>query len=130
MITAIRDILSNPQSSEVVTTALTETNILSILSCILDLGSTTFSANFSEEFYFLKLEALWILINLSMCDTDDIQRMLLSNVQSGGLPNITEQNADEIELLMQQDIIQQKSQILSQVERLVGSSLGLAGGDN
>jgi len=43
-----------------------------ILTHILDFASP------DEEFYFLKLEALWTLINLSMCDTDDIKLILMS----------------------------------------------------
>ena len=46
---------------------------MSIISRILDLDSSV-----EEEYYFLKLEALWILINLSMCDTDEAKLILLS----------------------------------------------------
>lgn len=31
-----------------------------------------------EEFYFLKLEALWFLINSAECDENDCQLLLLS----------------------------------------------------
>ena len=44
-----------------------------IISRILDLDSS------EEEYYFLKLEALWILINLSMCDTDEAKLIFLSD---------------------------------------------------
>ena len=44
--------------------ALDKTLIMSLLSKIFYLQSN------DEETYFLKLEALWILINLAFCDTD------------------------------------------------------------
>ena len=47
----------------------------------IDIPAVSHIINFDsveEEFYFLKLEALWILINLSMCDTDATRLILLS----------------------------------------------------
>lgn len=43
---------------------------MSILSRILDLEAT------EEEFYFIKLEALWILINLSVAAEEELKLML------------------------------------------------------
>ena len=63
LLTAIRNLF---MQNEVNFTkdALDKTPIMSLLSKIFYLQSN------DEETYFLKLEALWILINLAFCDTD------------------------------------------------------------
>lgn len=67
LVTAIRQLFTRVETvaSTFATEALSNTFILSIISRILDCQAV------GEEFYFLKLEALWILINLSMCETDE-----------------------------------------------------------
>jgi len=71
LITAIRHIFTREDEYVVACTeALRKTQIMSILSRILDLEAT------EEEFYFIKLEALWILINLSIAEEDDLKLML------------------------------------------------------
>ena len=72
LISAIRSLFTKDEAIPRVTEILEKTQIMSILSHIINFDSV------EEEFYFLKLEALWILINLSMCDTDATRLILLS----------------------------------------------------
>ena len=55
---------------------LTKTKIMPLISSIL-----TFQRGLDEEFYFMRLEAIWILINLAMCDTEDIKLMFVSEIK-------------------------------------------------
>ena len=50
---------------------VSQTHFLSILSQIL-----AFEQSSQEELYFLKLEALWTLINMSMCGADELMLIL------------------------------------------------------
>ena len=52
--------------------ALLKTDIMNILSKIFDFETV------EEEFYCMKMEALWILINLATCDTDEACLILQS----------------------------------------------------
>jgi hypothetical protein len=70
LITAIRQIFTRDDDIVPAAEALLKTPIMSILSRILQLDPT------EEEFYFIKLEAMWILISLSMADSDELKLML------------------------------------------------------
>ena len=86
---------------------------MGIISRILDFETEV------EEFYFLKLEALWILINLSMCDTEEASLVLQSEF------NTIDDHGSLSDLLVhsEQEFTLKKSEILPKVERLIHLSL-------
>ena len=70
--TALRQLLST-EGQAPTKDILTKTHIMHILGKILAFETI------EEEFYFLKLEALWFLVNLAACDeSDDCELLLLS----------------------------------------------------
>ena len=75
---------------------------MSIISRILDFNSA------EEEFYFLKLEAIWILINLSMCDTEEAKLILLSEFN----PELLNLSITDLQAHAEQDFTLRKSEIL------------------
>ena len=89
---------------------------MGIISRILDLDSS------EEEYYFLKLEALWILINLSMCDTDEIKLLFLSDFNNQDFKNLSSiaEKMDYAEMEFEGD---QRSEILQKVEIILNESL-------
>lgn len=72
LVVAMRQFFMQKDEVGPIEACLRETRLLSILTRIFDIESV------EEEFYFLKLEALWLLISLSMVDGDDIKMLLLS----------------------------------------------------
>ena len=76
IITAIRQLFTREEELPA-SEALKKTPIISILNRILQLEAN------EEEFYFIKLEALWLLISLSMADSDDLKLMMLSSYPEG-----------------------------------------------
>jgi len=85
---------------------------MSILARILEFESP------DEEFYFLKLEALWVLINLSMCDTDDLKLILMSNFPKDPTKEITIDKE-----IVSQDFEQGKSDIIMKIEGMMQFTL-------
>lgn len=81
---------------------------MSILARILEFESP------DEEFYFLKLEAIWVLINLSMCDTDDIKLILMSSFSKDPTKEIT---VDKY--IVSRDFEQEKSDIIAKLEGMM-----------
>ena len=94
---------------------------MSILSRIL-----AFESENEEMIYFLKLEALWILINLSMCDTEEA-KLILSSEFTDARDYEEEENgcSSRSTLLSQaeQDLNWKKSEILSKIEGFIDQSL-------
>ena len=76
MITAMRQVFTRGEELPA-SEALRKTPIISRLSIILQLKTDV------EENYFIKLEALWLLICLSMADSDDLKLMMLSSYPEG-----------------------------------------------
>lgn len=74
LITGLRDVFSQEERVPAAE-ALAQTSIMEILARILGFQSS----EVGEELYFMKLESLWILINLSMCDSEETQLILQSN---------------------------------------------------
>ena len=85
---------------------------MSILARILEFESP------DEEFYFLKLEALWVLINLSMCDTDDLKLILMSNFPKDPTKEITIDKE-----IVSQDFEQGQSDIIMKIEGMMQFTL-------
>ena len=85
---------------------------MSILARILEFESP------DEEFYFLKLEALWVLINLSMCDTDDLKLILMSNFPKDPTKEITIDKE-----IVSQDFEQGKSDIIMKIDGMMQFTL-------
>lgn len=85
---------------------------MSILARILEFESP------DEEFYFLKLEALWVLINLSMCDTDDLKLILMSNFPKDPTKEITIDKE-----IVSQDFEQGKSDIIVKIDGMMQFTL-------
>ena len=85
---------------------------MSILARILEFESP------DEEFYFLKLEALWVLINLSMCDTDDLKLILMSNFPKDPTKEITIDKD-----IVSQDFEQGKSDIIMKIDGMMQFTL-------
>ena len=85
---------------------------MSILARILEFESP------DEEFYFLKLEALWVLINLSMCDTDDLKLILMSNFPKDPTKEITIDKE-----IVSQDFEQGQSDIIMKIDGMMQFTL-------
>lgn len=71
-----------------------------------------------EEFYFLKLEALWTMINLCMCDSDELKLVLQSNIPSDFTMEVTYDPE-----AIQADFINNRSEVLAKLERLLKQTL-------
>ena len=93
---------------------------MSILSRVLDFKLLVDE----EEMYFCKLEVLWILIYLSMCDTEELKLMLLSEyrvasnfvVDANGMQTALEwYDLKEAEI----DFTRGRSAVLSKIEGLL-----------
>lgn len=69
----MRSFFNNSDSFGPIKATLIETRLMRILIRIFEVNSQ------DEEFYFLKLEALWLLISLSMVDGEESKLLLLSD---------------------------------------------------
>ena len=109
IITAIRQLFTREEELPA-SEALKKTPIISILNRILQLEAN------EEEFYFIKLEALWLLISLSMADSDNLKLMLLSSYPEGtDQPDQSQIDQNEAE----RDFERNKSQVLIGVESML-----------
>ena len=87
--------------------ALLKTDIMNILSKIFDFETV------EEEFYCMKMEALWILINLATCDTDEACIILQSEYND----NKSTLYGEQIEAALL-DFESKKSEILPKLDLL------------
>ncbi len=109
IITAIRQLFTR-EEEQPASEALKKTPIISILNRILQLEAN------EEEFYFIKLEALWLLICLSMADSDDLKFMMLSSYPEGTeQPDQSQIDQNEAE----RDFERNKSLVLIGVESML-----------
>ena len=112
LVTAIRQLFTRNELVPAAET-LRKTRILLILTHILNFQSA------DPEFYFMKLESLWILINMSMCDTEEIRLIFTSEISTDyttELPIFDEEAA-------QREFERNKSQVLAKLESMLSECL-------
>ena len=93
---------------------LYKTHLVGLVNHILSFSSG------EEEVYFMKLEALWLLIDLSMCDSDATKLICLSDLTLQPNPPGLTMSADDIT----RDFDREKSDVLSKLDKLLQESLG------
>ena len=90
------------------------------------LGKILAFETMEEEFYFLQLEALWLLVNLAACDeSDDCQLLLLSEYP----PMEPIQPGQHLMSALEtyEDFVKGSSEILSKVEQVLKLALNCEG---
>ena len=92
---------------------LYKTHLVGLVNHILSFSSG------EEEVYFMKLEALWLLIDLSMCDSDATKLICLSDLTLHPNPPGLTMSTDDIT----RDFEREKSDVLSKLDKLLQESL-------
>ena len=114
LVYAIRQVFT--QSAETVgpvEEALQKTHLIGMVNHILSFASV------EEEIYFMKLEALWLLIDLSMCDTDATKLVCLSDLTIAESPPGLTMSTEDVA----RDFDRKKSELLLRLDKLLQEAL-------